>query len=155
MGCAVFSKAAHQILQKRIQLVHTEHVHLGLPDSDQYNCGKGAETKILRESFRGVPKTARNCFFSARGSCVFVGCRLQLQAARRWECLSACPDINIISSTPTSSVEKHCPHTSAAARQPWSSAGFLLQVPVTPCVPTGFRFGAEPRSSARGGDISC
>jgi hypothetical protein len=76
-------------------------------------------------------------------------------SSRRWVCLSVSLDISITSSTPTNSVEKYCPHTSAAARQPWSSAGFLPQVPVTPCAPTGFRFGAEPRSSARGGDISC
>jgi hypothetical protein len=44
------------------------------------------------------------------GSCVFVDA-----ASSAKECLSACFDINITSSTLTNLVEKYCPHTSAAA----------------------------------------
>jgi hypothetical protein len=47
-----------------------------------------------------------------RGVLRLCGMRPPVPSGRRWECLSACLDINITSSTPTDSVERHCPHTS-------------------------------------------
>src|SRR5277367_5148387 len=48
--------------------------------------------KNLRESFHGASKNCAQLLLLGKGeSSVLVGCRLQLQAARRWECLSGLP----------------------------------------------------------------
>src|SRR5437764_15182017 len=89
------------------------------------------------------------CSFSEKENLAFLWVPAPAPSCRRWECLSVCLDVNI---TPTDSVEKFGPHTSAASPQLSSSEGLLLRVPVP--LPTGFRFGTEPPSSGRGG-VAC